>query len=192
MSNSFGKNFETFVNDVANDLEIVGVPEKHNSRFSKSSMSAASILAGDVLFFKYRSDNFGESEHLAMAVGNKRSPNGIYSYRRKDNVAKNYLSAVKLNKIWHETASIIVEAYRDENLKYTSDNDDASDPQKFEKDDSKEEVGTLEGIKKTQESRDEKTKQSFMTLVGRSNYRTYIINNIWNANKFGYKKEEVE
>ena len=55
LSNSFGKNFETFVNDVANDLEIVGVPEKHNSRFSKSSMSAAAILAGDVLFFKYRS-----------------------------------------------------------------------------------------------------------------------------------------
>lgn len=192
MSNSFGKNFETFVNDVANDLEIVGVPEKHNSRFSKSSMSAAAILAGDVLFFKYRSDKFGESEHLAMAIGNKKSPNGVYSYRRKDNVAKNYLSAVKLNKVWHQTASIIVEAYRDQKLKYTSPDDDANDPQTFKKETEEKGASTVEDIKKAQESKDEKTKQSFMALVGRSNYRTYIINNVWNANKFGYKEEEAK
>jgi hypothetical protein len=177
---------------VANDLEIVGVPEKHNSRFSKSSVSAASILAGDVLFFKYRSDKFGESEHLAMAVGNKKSPNGVYSYKRKDQVAKNYLSAVKLNKVWHQTASIIIEAYRDEKLKYTSAEDDSSDPQKFQDEGSEEGATATEDIKKAQESRDEKTKQSFMTLVGRSNYRTYIINNVWNANKFGYKEEEAK
>ena len=174
MSNSFSKNFEIFVDDVANDLGIVGIPENSNSRFNKSAVSSASILAGDVLFFQYRSNKFGSGEHLAMVVGNKRATNGIYNYTTKKGVTKKYLASVKLNSIWHETASIIIEAYRDRQLKYTSYDDDADDPQRFE------------------ESDDEKIEESFMALVGRRNYRSYIINNMWNSYKFGDKKEEEE
>jgi hypothetical protein len=189
MSNSFDRKFEMFVDDVATNLDIAGSEEAPGSRFSKSSLSAASILAGDVLFFKYRSDKFGEGDHITMVVGNKRSPNGVYTYKTKNGKAKKYLSAVKLNNIWALTASIIIEAYRDSKLKYSSSYDDADDPQKFEKDNIKD---SEDVEKKTQESRDRKTKQSFMSLVGRNNYRSYIINNIWNAYEFGDKVEDTE
>ncbi|HIE83661.1 MAG TPA: hypothetical protein EYQ00_07365 [Dehalococcoidia bacterium] len=181
MSNSFSKNFETFVSDVATKLNVAGSEEVPGSRFSKSTVSPATILAGDVLFFKYRSDKFGAGDHIVMVVGNKRNTNGIYNYRSKNGKAKKYLSAVKLNKVWSTTAKIIIEAYRDNRLKYSSKKDDSDDPQRFQE----QEQSILE-------SKDRKTKQSFMALVGRKNYRSYIINNMWNAYEFTNKKEDIE
>ena len=193
MSNSFSKKFAGLVDNVANRLNIAGSPEQPGTRFSKSTVSSASILAGDVLFFKYHSDKFGSGDHIAMVVGNNRNPNGVYSYKSKDGSAKKYLAAVKLNKVWSTTASIIIEAYRDSKLKYSSEDDDSDDPQKFQEEDTIDEGKTgEEDKKKAQESRDRKTKQSFMALVGRKNYRSYIINNMWSTYEFTNKKEKVE
>lgn len=205
MSNSFDRNFEEFVNDVANDLNIAGSEEIPRSRFSKSSNSSAAILPGDVLFFKYRSSKFGDvGDHIGMVIGNSKNVNGVYSYTSttgsQKGVAKVYLSAVKLNNIWHETASTIIEAYRDKQLKYSSVKDDgkkSEDPQKFDKEKGSEEEkeknkGPEEDRKKVEESKDRKTKKSFMSLVGRGNYRSYIVNNMWSAYKFGDKAEDTE
>tara|TARA_R110000824_G_scaffold315322_1_gene502465 strand:- start:35368 stop:35967 length:600 start_codon:yes stop_codon:yes gene_type:complete len=199
MSSSFSRKFENFVDEVGNNLDIVGSDEQPASRFHKSAVSPGSIVAGDVLFFKYRSERFGTGDNMAMVIGNNRSANGIYIFTSKKGVTKKYLSAVKLNNIWSLTASLIIEAYRDKQIKYTSAKDDSSDPQKFSKEDSesgkssKDNMSpTPENIKHTDKSRNERTKKSFTALVGRENYRTYILNNIWNAYEFGSTREATE
>ena len=196
MSNSFGKKFENFIDEVASNLNLVGEKDQPSSRFHKAAPSPGTIVAGDALFFKYRSNKFGEGDHMVMVIGNNRNPNGIYTYRSKNGTAKKYLSAVKLNKIWSFTASLIIEAYRDKQVRYTSEREDSEDPQKFQEEDVEDnqepEMNTSEDIKKVDESKDRKTKKSFMSLVGRNNYRSYILNNMWNTYEFGNKKEDTE
>ena len=127
----------------------------------KSALSADAILPGDVLFFTYRSEKFGGGEHLTMVVGNKRGKNGTFIGRGQGKSrGKRYLSAVKLNNMWSLTASLIIDTYKDRSVQYT-----------------------------TRKSDDEKIKKAFIALVGRKNYRTYIMNNIQgNAFEIGDKR----
>tara|TARA_Y100000310_G_C20255541_1_gene611167 strand:+ start:164 stop:637 length:474 start_codon:yes stop_codon:yes gene_type:complete len=75
---------------------------------------------------------------------------------------KRYLSAVKLNNIWSYTATIIIKVFRERSVKYTSTKESATRIQK-----------------------------GFMSLVGRKNYRTYIMNNINNQFEVSDKEEKV-
>jgi len=195
MSNTFSKKFEKFVGEVGSDLNLVGSDDQPRSRVQKSMMSSAAILAGDVLFFNYRSERFGVGEHMGMVIGNHRSLNGIYNFTSQKKVSKKYVSAVKLNNIWHETASILIEAYRETQLKYTSVDQDEEKGLKVreeKKADSTEGTKTEDDEdKEVKKSKEDKTRESFMTIVGRENYRTYIINNMWNTYEFSFRKEDV-
>ena len=147
MSSGFSKEFEQQVKGVVDTLDTIPRPGNVENKVYKSALSPAGILPGDVLFFTYRSNKFGTSEHLIMVVGNKRGPSGTFVGKDSRGKAKRYLSAVKLNNMWTFTASLIISTYQDRKVKYT---------------------------KKSSE----KIKQSFISLVGRKNYITYIMNNI--------------
>ena len=152
MSTSFSKKFLALAENVATSLGATGSPGNLASRVNKSALSANAILAGDVLFFKYRSRKWGVGDHMAMVVGNKRGPYGIFQHK-----GKRYLSSVKLNSMWSFTSSLIIKEYRNKEVKYTPDT--------------------------------KKMKKAFMSLVGRKNYRTYIMNNMYNAYEIGDREE---
>jgi len=161
MSTAFSRKFENFVESVVDTLNIKGKPGNQSTRTYKSGLSTGTTLPGDVLFFTYRSDKFGTGEHLVMVVGNKRGPNGIFIGRGTGiSRGKRYLSAVKLNNMWSFTAGLIIDAYQDRDVKYT------------------------------RKKNDDKIKKAFISLVGRKNYRTYIIDNVkGNAREVGDKEE---
>tara|TARA_R110000824_G_scaffold25038_1_gene87546 strand:+ start:564 stop:1064 length:501 start_codon:yes stop_codon:yes gene_type:complete len=160
MSLSFSKNFLTTVEDLVD--KIVGEAGDVPSRVHSTNISPESVLPGDVLFFSYRSEKFKDGSHVVMVVGNKRGPYGVFV-----NGGKRYLSAVKLNKIWSFTANLIVEAYRDKFVMYTS-----------------KKTGRKESQASSEKKIDDVMKKAFMSLVGRGNYRTYIMNQSRISNSF--------
>ena len=177
MSSGFTKNFEIAVDSLATDLNVKGTERQTNSRFSEVPVSAAYIHPGDIVFFKYTSEVYGEGEHLTMLISNKRSDTGIYLGKRKSsyssvlgrkkhtrhyNIHRKYMAAVKLNNIWSETAALIKAVYTSKNLKY---------------------------VKKPLNSK-VIGPQPWIALVGRNNYRSYIVNFMRNVNKLNNPKEK--
>ena len=101
-----------------------------------------------------------------MLIANMRSETGIYlggkQVRKNTRVQRRYLAAVKLNNIWSETASLIVAAYMNKSLKY----------------------------KKKPLNRNVIGPKPWIALVGRDNYRSYIVNNMVNVNKLNDPQQE--
>ena len=160
MSTAFSKKFETFVEGVVDTLNIKSKPGNQTTKTYKSGLSPSTMLPGDVLFFTYRSGKFGTGEHLVMVIGNKRGPSGTFIGRGPIGRGKRYLSSVKLNNMWSLTAGLIIDTYQDRNVQYT------------------------------RKRNDDKIKKAFISLVGRKNYRTYILNNILgNAMEVGDKED---
>ena len=167
MSTAFTRNFENTVESLATELNTKGTYEDFHSRFSEVPVSSTFLSPGDIVFFKYNSENYGRnSEHITMLIGNQRSKTGIYLGRKKLNktsvVYRTYMAAVKLNSIWSFTASLIAAAYVDNRLRYVKK--PLTPPS----------VGP----------------QPWIALVGRENYRSYIVNNMINVNKLTNPKEE--
>ena len=171
MSTSFSGKFLTLVSILVDSLGVKGNPGNTSSKVSKSALSVNAILPGDVLFFKYNSEKWGQKDHVAMVVGNRRGVYGIFQHK-----GKRYLSAVKLNNIWGFTANLIIKTYRDKFVTYTPKTKEGEEVKDSRKAPS--EVGDSERMKK-----------AFMTLVGRDNYRTYIMNNMYNTYEIGDKED---
>jgi len=171
MSTSFSGKFLTLVSILVDSLGVKGRPGNTSSRVSKSALSVNAILPGDVLFFKYNSRKWGQGDHVVMVVGNRRGVYGIFQHK-----GKRYLSAVKLNNIWGFTANLIIKAYRDKFVTYTPETKE--DEERKNSKEAPSERGASERMKK-----------AFMTLVGRENYRTYIMNNMHSAYEVGDKEE---
>jgi hypothetical protein len=103
-----------------------------------------------------------------MVIGNERGRYGVFTHMNKTGKdkgkAKRYLSAIKLNNVWSQTAGMIIQLYnksmadRVEDAKYTKKQSNNS-------------------------------KKGLMSLVGRKNYRTYILNNM--TNTFEVEKGEA-
>ena len=168
MSTSFSKKFLEFTEEVTSALSD-NKPGGQSSRVSKSAQSTSAILPGDVLFFSYQSEKFNDGEHLVLVVRSKRGKYGTFTYvtktGRNRGVAKVYLSAVKLNNIWSQTANLIISIYNQTMQKQLKD------------------------VKYTKEKFDV-FKKGIMALVGRKNYRTYILNNM--TNTFEVNKGEID
>lgn len=168
MSTPFSKNFESSVESLADELDVKGSDnEDFHSRFSEVPVSTTFLSPGDIVFFKYVSEKYGyESEHVTMLIGNKKSDLGIYLGKKKLNkyatLHRKYMAAVKLNKVWSFTASLIVSAYKDSTLKYVKKPKNLT------------QIGPAPWI----------------ALVGRENYRSYIINNMTHVNKLNKPKED--
>ena len=160
MSNAFNVNFEKSVDSLATLMNITGAEADGNSRFSEIPVSTSNVSPGDIIFFKYKSERFGEGDHLTMLIANKRSPQGIYTGTKKINskqiLKRKYMSSVKLNNVWSFTASLIISAYKNKLLMYRKVSD----------------LGP-----------------AWISLVGRENYRTYILNNMYNIHKFNNVKD---
>jgi hypothetical protein len=169
MSSGFTKNFETTVGNLASTLNTKGNSENPNSRFSEVPVSSSFLAPGDIVFFRYTSEKYkNNAEHITMLIGNKRSKTGIYLGRKKLSktsvVYRNYMAAVKLNNIWSFTASLIVAAYNNNRLKY---------------------------VKKPKTKAPSVGPAPWIALVGRENYRSYIVNNMIYVNKLNKPKESV-
>tara|TARA_R110000824_G_scaffold392603_1_gene591100 strand:+ start:430 stop:951 length:522 start_codon:yes stop_codon:yes gene_type:complete len=173
MSTSFSQKFLSLVENLVDTLDPKGRPGNKSNRVFKSALSADVILPGDVLFFTYTSKKFGTGSHVVMVVGNKRGYYGVFQHN-----GKRYLSAVKLNNIWAFTASLIIEAYRDKFVKYT--------PETKEEEEKKE---TKQSSAPSEKTDTDRMKKAFMTLVGRTNYRTYIMNQMDNYYEVGDPKD---
>lgn len=170
MSISFSKNFINFTDEVSDTLNQ-GKSEDQGSRVSPSPQSTSSMLPGKVLFFTYSSEKFGDSEHLALVVRCRRGKYGTFTQITKTGKnkgrAKVYLSAVKLNNIWSQTASLIISIYS----KSLRDN--------------------IQNTVYTKAKHD-RFKSGMMALVGRSNFRTYIVNNMNNTFEVNNEEPSVE
>lgn len=168
MSNAFSAIFEKSIEGLANTLNIRGDDADKYSRFSEVPVTASFISPGDILFFKYKSTKYGEGDHVTMVIANKRSSSGIFIGNKKMSggytLARNYLSAVKLNNIWSVTADLIRSAYKDSLVKYRATPTNKS----F--------IGPAPWI----------------ALVGRPNYRTYIVNGMYNVHRFNEEKKELD
>ena len=168
MSTSLSKKFLSFAEDVADSLTGEVDEGDKSSRVSKSGVSPASILPGDVLFFSYTSKKFNDGNHLVMVIGNERGKYGVFTHMNKTGKdkgkAKRYLSAIKLNNVWSQTAGMIIQLYN------------------------KSMAERVEDAKYTKKQGD-KAKKGLMSLVGRKNYRTYILNNM--TNTFEVEKGEA-
>lgn len=171
MTTAFSKKFIKQVGDLVDTLGSKGKPGNPSSRVQKSALSTNVISPGDVMFFVYKSFNFGTDEHVIMVVSNKRGRSGVFQHK-----GKLYLSAVKLNNIWSFTANLLVDVYKDSTVEYSSKKDEAS------------KLGETPTTKPKKEFNEEKRKKAFMALVGRKNYRTYIMNNIISPFKAGDKE----
>ena len=160
MSTTLSKKFLSFAKSVSDTLTEGEDTETQSSKVSKSSLSPSTILPGDVLFFSYTSKKFKDGDHLVMVIGNERGKYGVFTHVTKTGKhkgrAKRYLSAIKLNNIWSQTAGIIIQLYN------KSMQDKVSEA-KYTK-------------KQTNNA-----KKGLMSLVGRKNYRTYILNNMTNT-----------
>jgi len=173
MSTSFSKNFLNLVENLVDTLDPKGRPGNKNNRVFKSALSADAILPGDVLFFTYTSKKFGHGSHVVMVIGNKRGYYGIFQHK-----GKRYLSAVKLNNIWAFTANLIIQAYRKKFVTYTPETDEQ-----------KEKKESNQSAAPSEKTDSDRMKKAFMTLVGRKNYRTYIMNQMDNYYEVGDAKD---
>ena len=161
MSTIFSKIFQRQVKNVVDDLDTVPRPGNVENKVYKSALSSAGILPGDVLFFTYRSDKFGTGEHLIMVIGNKRGPTGTFVGRGL---------GIGRGKRY-------ISAVKLNNMwSFTA----ALIISAFQ--DRK--------VKYTKKSA-MRLKPSFISLVGRKNYRTYIMNNIkGNAMEVADRRED--
>ena len=168
MSTSFSKKFLQFTEKVVDSLAKPTETGGKSSRVAKSALSPGTILPGDVLFFSYHSEKFKDGDHLVLVVRNKRGKYGIFTHvstvGKNKGRAKNYLSAVKLNNVWSQTANMIISLYNQSMQKQIKD------------------------VRYTEKQYD-KFKKGLMALVGRKNYRTYILNNM--TNTFEVNKGEI-
>jgi len=168
MSIGFSKKFLEFTEEVVTALTGSKNPSEESERVSKSAQSTSVILPGDVLFFSYHSDKFTDGDHLALVVRNRRGKYGTFTYMIKQGKykgsAKKYLSAVKLNNVWSQTANLIIRLYNESLQK------------------------KIKNVKYTEKQYD-KFKKGLMALVGRENYRTYILYNM--TNTFEVNKGEI-
>jgi hypothetical protein len=169
MSTSFSRKFLEFTEGVVNSLAGPTKTGGQASRVAKSALSPGAILPGDVLFFSYHSEKFKDGEHLVLVVRNKRGKYGIFTHMNREGKnkgrAKKYLSAVKLNNVWSQTAKMIISLYNQSVQKQIKD------------------------VKYTKKQYDV-FKKGLMALVGRKNYRTYILNNM--TNTFEVNKGEID
>lgn len=174
MSSGFSKDFLKLAEEATNSL--VPSQEEDGSalkeKTNKVDPSPTTLLTGDVIFFSYFSEKYSSrGSHLTLVVGNKRNKFGTFTHMnttgRNRGRARIYMSAVKLNSIWSNTAGLIISVFN----------------QSLQK--------NVKTTKYTKEGFD-KFKKGMISLVGRSNYRTYILNNMTNVYKINnVPSEEV-
>jgi hypothetical protein len=168
MSTSFGEKFMKNVTDLATQVGSEGNPEQPKTYYSQVDVSTATVGPGDILFFSYRSTKYNTvGTHMTMVISSKKSPRGIYIGNKRLNktntLSRKYMSAVKLNNILSTTASLIINAYQNKKLKY---------------------------VKKPQSS--PIGPAPWIALVGRDNYRTYVVNSMSQVNKLSKKEHSEE
>ena len=167
MSTSFGKTFMNQINTLAGEVGAEGDPDAPKTYYSQIDVGAATVSPGDILFFRYRSTKWNtQGDHVTMVISSKRSPGGVYTGHKKltknTKLSRVYMSAVKLNNVLPTTTSLIIDAYQNKQLKYVK----------------KPKKGTSIGP------------APWIALVGRDNYRTYVVNSMVNVNKMSKKEED--